>query len=348
MDQLISLDRADIRFLSHLDGTFSTSHRAIPTQSLNVNTRKEYVTFKIVPIEKVKRPGLALFGWQTLRLSSIGLSLAPVFSALILLEATGVNINRSLALLCFLPIFFLHTSMNLLNDYYDHLRGVDRLGSIHAIQKGWVRAIDLYNWGISFLLLGVFVGLVIIYQSPASLLPLIGFSALGVLEFSSNRMGLKYLGLGEVTIFLLSGPLLVMGYALAVEAPITDEIILLGIFSGLLATFTIHINNMREVMNNSLAGVKNLVTLFGFDRAKLITGLFLLAMAGSWWALLFQVDKAPTSYIFWLLGVFLLKWVYYKIMSARSNVSSHLGTILSYRYLIHCSLASLFCLSVIF
>ncbi|MDZ4660962.1 MAG: prenyltransferase [Pseudomonadota bacterium] len=348
MDQLISLDRADNRFLSHLEGTFSTSHRAIPTKSLNVNSKKEYVTFKIVPVQNVKRPRTILLWWETLRLSSICLSLGPVLSALVLLNVTGVAVIEYLAVLSFVSVFLLHASMNLLNDYYDHLKGVDRLESIHAIQKGWMRAIDLYNWGVSLLLMGLLIGLVVIYKAPGSLLPVIFLAAVGVLKFSSNRMGLKYLGLGELTIFLLAGPLLVLGYAIAVSSPIKNEIIILGVFSGLLATFTIHINNMREVMNNCQAGIKNLVTLFGYDRAKPIACLILLGIALSWWMILFQIDKGPTSFVFWLLGVLLIKWVYFKIIWAKSNVSSHLNELLTNRYRIHFSITLLFALSVIF
>jgi 1,4-dihydroxy-2-naphthoate octaprenyltransferase len=115
-----------------------------------------------------------------------------------------------------LGLFIAHGTNNLLNDYTDFSRGVDKddyfrtqYGVHPLVQEFWTKKQQLkwfYISGALAFLTGIFA---LIYTgfSPA-VLALFAFGALILLIYT---WPLKYLGLGELAIFLIWGPILVVG-----------------------------------------------------------------------------------------------------------------------------------------
>jgi len=115
-----------------------------------------------------------------------------------------------------LGLFIAHGTNNLLNDYTDFNRGVDSDNyfrtqyGVHPLVQGfWTNRRQL-RWfavsGILAVLSGVFA-LVYTGFSPV----VIGLFALGAVVLLFYTWPLKYLGLGELSIFLIWGPILIAG-----------------------------------------------------------------------------------------------------------------------------------------
>lgn len=128
-----------------------------------------------------------------------------------------------------LGLFIAHGTNNLLNDYTDFKRGVDKdnyfrtqYGVHPLVQAFWTRRQQL-SWfavsGILALLAGLYAILYTDY-SPAVL----GFFAFGVLVLLFYTWPLKYLGLGEISIFLVWGPILVASVYCVLARGWTDNI----------------------------------------------------------------------------------------------------------------------------
>ena len=128
-----------------------------------------------------------------------------------------------------LGLFIAHGTNNLLNDYTDYSRGIDKDNyfrtqyGVHPLVQGfWTRRQQI-NW---FLVSGFFAFLSGAYAlfytdfSPA-VICLFAFGGLVLLFYT---WPLKYLGLGELSIFLIWGPILVTGVYIVLARGWTDNV----------------------------------------------------------------------------------------------------------------------------
>jgi 1,4-dihydroxy-2-naphthoate octaprenyltransferase len=115
-----------------------------------------------------------------------------------------------------LGLFIAHGTNNLLNDYTDYSRGVDsdnyfrtQYGVHPLVQNFWTKRVQM-QW---FLISGVIATLSGVYAlfytnfNPA----VIGLFAFGAVVLLAYTWPFKYWGLGELSIFLIWGPILVSG-----------------------------------------------------------------------------------------------------------------------------------------
>ena len=115
-----------------------------------------------------------------------------------------------------LGLFLAHGANNLLNDYTDFSRGVDvdyyfrtQYGVHPLVQKFWSKKTQI-RWFLVTGALAFAAGVYALFYtdfSPA----VIGLFAFGALMVLFYTWPLKYLGLGELSIFLIWGPILVAG-----------------------------------------------------------------------------------------------------------------------------------------
>jgi 1,4-dihydroxy-2-naphthoate octaprenyltransferase len=128
-----------------------------------------------------------------------------------------------------LGLFIAHGTNNLLNDYTDFSRGVDKDNyfrtqyGVHPLVQGfWTKRQQLTWFAVSgalAILSGIFA-LIYTAFSPA----VIGLFAFGALVLLIYTWPLKYLGLGELAIFLIWGPILVAGVYLVLARGWSDGV----------------------------------------------------------------------------------------------------------------------------
>jgi len=128
-----------------------------------------------------------------------------------------------------LGLFLAHGTNNLLNDYTDFSRGIDKDNyfrtqyGVHPLVQGFWTTRQQIAW---FLVSGALAFLAGIYAlfytgfAPA----VIGLFAFGALALLFYTWPLKYLGLGELAIFLIWGPILVTSVYIVLTGGSTENI----------------------------------------------------------------------------------------------------------------------------
>jgi 1,4-dihydroxy-2-naphthoate octaprenyltransferase len=272
-----TVSRKDPEFFSYLEGSFSTTYRALPVRSLNVDSMSEQVTFEIKPISEIRWPGLFRAVWQLMRPYSVILSAAPMLAIYFFCLVRDIGLKHFqnlIALSSFAGVIFFHIALNLFNDYGDHIRGRDRLrprGGSRVIQKGWLTAKDVRIWAWVWACAALLCGLPAIFFAGGNFnfdLIVVSICALVGFEFAFQKLGLKYRGWAEITGFALTGPLLAAAFAWAISGRLYWGELLLGSFFGSIALMYFHSANLENIMADSQAGVRTWATRAGFDASK--------------------------------------------------------------------------------
>lgn len=137
-----------------------------------------------------------------------------------------------------LGLFIAHGTNNLLNDYTDYSRGVDKDNyfrtqyGVHPLVQGFFSKPQQLKW---FLFSGVLATLAGIYAlvytnfNPV----VIGLFALGAVVLLAYTYPFKYWGLGEFAIFLIWGPIMIAGVYFVLSGVWNWNVVLAGIPYGL-------------------------------------------------------------------------------------------------------------------
>jgi len=117
-------------------------------------------------------------------------------------------------------LFIAHGTNNLLNDYTDFSRGVDndnyfrtQYGVHPLVQKFWTKNIQI-QWFLVSGLLATLSGVFALFYTSFNPY-IIGLFALGALVLLFYTWPFKYWGIGELSIFLIWGPIMISGVYIA-------------------------------------------------------------------------------------------------------------------------------------
>jgi 1,4-dihydroxy-2-naphthoate octaprenyltransferase len=128
-----------------------------------------------------------------------------------------------------LGLFIAHGTNNLLNDYTDFSRGVDKDNyfrtqyGVHPLVQGFWTKRQQLTWFAASGVLAILSGIFALFYTAFSPI-VIGLFAFGVLVLIFYTWPLKYLALGELAIFLVWGPIMVTGVYLVLSKGWTDNI----------------------------------------------------------------------------------------------------------------------------
>lgn len=147
----------------------------------------------------------------------------------------------------------IHAGTNLVNDYFDHVKGTDTadsLGPSGVIQRGLLSPRAVLAGGLVAFALGAAIGLAITLQTGWPVLALGVASVLAGYFYTASPFSLAYRGLGEAVVFVFMGPVIVMGaYYVQLErfdwAPFVASLPI-----GLLVAAILHANNVRDIEND--------------------------------------------------------------------------------------------------
>jgi 1,4-dihydroxy-2-naphthoate octaprenyltransferase len=178
-----------------------------------------------------------------------------------------------------LGLFISHGTNNLLNDYTDFSRGVDKDDyfrtqyGVHPLVQGfWTKPQQLrwfYVSGALAFLSGIFA---LFYTDFSPVV--IGLFAFGALALLFYTWPLKYIGLGELSIFLIWGPILILGVYTVLAKGWTDNtwnVALAGVPFGL-SVVSINIGKHIDKMDDDKKkGVGTLPVKIGDKPARYVT-----------------------------------------------------------------------------
>lgn len=163
---------------------------------------------------------------------------------------------------------------NLTNTYYDFVNGVDSKDTPCG-EKTLVDA-KVSDTGLLYLsFLFYAVGIIAIFPlvTAGDDHKLLYISASGILLayfYTATPVGLKYMALGDITIFLCFGPLLMECASLVLTGKLNYVLCVYSIPIGLLTEAILHANNARDIKADTLANAKTLATLVGFENSYYI------------------------------------------------------------------------------
>jgi 1,4-dihydroxy-2-naphthoate octaprenyltransferase len=177
-----------------------------------------------------------------------------------------------------LGLFIAHGTNNLLNDYTDFNRGVDKDNyfrtqyGVHPLVQGFWSKRQQITWFLASGILAFLSGVYALFYtdfSPA----VIGLFAFGALVLLFYTWPLKYLGLGEFSIFLIWGPILAVGVYIVLARGWTDNvwnIALAGVPFGL-SVVSINIGkHIDKSAQDKIKGVGTLPVRIGEKAARYV------------------------------------------------------------------------------
>lgn len=169
-------------------------------------------------------------------------------------------------ILSVLAIVLLHGGVNLLSDHDDFINHVDTkdsYGSSGVIIEKLLSPKEVYKGGLIFLTLGSLVGLFLSYERGWIVLIFGLIGAIGGYSYTGKPLVLKYRGLGAPVVFLLFGPLMVVGAYYVQVQTISLAAFLVSIPVGLLTTAILHANDIRDITHDKKAGINTLSIMVG-------------------------------------------------------------------------------------
>ncbi|HZR42598.1 MAG TPA: UbiA family prenyltransferase [Ktedonobacteraceae bacterium] len=212
--------------------------------------------------------------WEGLRPGYLPFSLMPLLLGSVLAWTQSISAQKIFGYFHFthfigsiIAIVLLQLGANLVNDYYDYLRGVDTantLGPGGLIQQGLVKPTSILTLGFALLGVGTLIGIVIALAG-GPLVYLFGLLGLIVVYFySATSRSLSALGLGEFVGFCIFGPLITLGaYMVQTGGNFTLSALIYSLAPGLLAAAAIHLNNIRDLEGDEHAGRRTLALRMG-------------------------------------------------------------------------------------
>ena len=211
------------------------------------------------------------------RLPSLTAAAVPVLAGTAL--AADEAFRPGLFVLALLGSMSFQAGTNLVNDYYDHELGVDTtvsLGPSGVIQRGLLSPRTVLIGGLVAFATGAALGLTIVALVGWQVLPLGVASVLAGYAYTAPPLKLAYRALGELTVFIFMGPVIVMGAAYVQLEAWTWEAFLASLPIGLLVSAILHANNLRDIEGDRVQGKRTLASLVGRPAADVELGILVL------------------------------------------------------------------------
>ncbi len=173
-------------------------------------------------------------------------------------------------------LFIAHGTNNLLNDFTDYSRGIDKDNyfrtqyGVHPLAQGfWDKRTHLIWFGVSGFL-ATLAGVYAMLRTQFAPL-VVGLFVFGALILLFYTYPLKYVGIGELSIFLIWGPVMIGGVFYVLTGFWSWIVVLASIPVGLnVVTINLgkHTDKMKE---DKVKGVRTLPVLLGEPAARDVT-----------------------------------------------------------------------------
>jgi len=195
----------------------------------------------------------------------------------------GFTVDYGLLLLAVLGLVVAHAANNMINDYFDLEGGIDTddyvraLYAPHPILSGWVTKRQL---GTAILLVNA-IDLAIMLFLVTQRGPAVAAFALGGLFVSvfyvAPPIRLKHIGLGEPGVFIVWGPLMVVGTFFVATGEIPGWAWIASLPYAILVTTVLFGKHIDKIEADRKKGVRTMPVLLGERRARLVAQGLMIA-----------------------------------------------------------------------
>ncbi len=167
----------------------------------------------------------------------------------------------------------LHAGTNLISDYFDYKKGVDRVdtfGGSRVLVENQMHARDVLVGG--FIAFG-FATLVGVYLLIVRGWPIVMFGLAGIFGgyfYTGGPLEYKYRALGEFLVFTLMGPLMVWGAHFVQVGALEWTPVLISVPVGFLVAAILYANNLRDIEDDTSSGYHTQASLIGRKTARFV------------------------------------------------------------------------------
>jgi 1,4-dihydroxy-2-naphthoate octaprenyltransferase len=222
-----------------------------------------------------------LFAWfRVVRLRFVLSSVIAVLLGVSIAYYETGQVNISFTILILAGVVFLHFSIDLLNDYWDYVKGIDKItkrtkfsGGTGVLPTGLLKAKHVYVVGLMFLVMGSLIGIYFILLRGPIVGVILGIAVFSVYTYSSR---LVYRGLGE-TFVVLKGALIVFGAYYVLTNSVEFIPFYNGIILGMLSGCVLFITSFPDFEADKSKGRKTLAISLGKEQALKLYPILLLS-----------------------------------------------------------------------
>ncbi len=256
------------------------------------NNKLSKLKFKLKPPNRLATYVIALRPW------SFSASLTPVFLGTALAYKTTGTLNWPVFVASMGAVLFVHGAGNLVNTYYDYLKGVDsKKSDDRTLVDGYLSPNAVGTFGGVLYGLGCLSFLALALTSPAKMehIALLYFGGLSGSFLYTGGIGLKYLALGDVVILITFGPLSVMFAYVCQVGQLALFPLWYAIPLAMNTEAILHSNNTRDMDADKKAGAVTLAICLGQTGSYMVY-VFLLFVPYLIFAVM-GVNFAPTFFL---------------------------------------------------
>ena len=219
----------------------------------------------------------------------------------------------------------LHAGTNLISDYFDYKKGVDRVdtfGGSRVLVENQMQARDVLVGGFIAFTLATLIG---VYLLIVRGWPIVMFGLAGVFGgyfYTGGPLGYKYRALGEFLVFTLMGPLMVWGAHFVQVGALEWAPVLISVPVGFLVAAILYANNLRDIEDDTSSGYQTQASLVGRKSARFVySGMLISAYVVL--AALVGFGKVPVWTLLVLLSIPAALKVNKLIQSSLNNERKH-------------------------
>jgi 1,4-dihydroxy-2-naphthoate octaprenyltransferase len=348
--QFATLKKTDPSFVNYLWGQFSQSEIAIPIKSYNLGTPEESVTFEIKKNTDIERPIFLILLASLIKVRSFIILLFPILYVL-LLNFKSPTFDLLSFVFAMTSAVLLFAGLNVRNDVHDHVSGYDRVNidsNTKPIRLGWITAKAASQISLVLIFIAGVLCVPTLFLNPEVVWVILFSLGLFLIGRFAKNNSYKNQHFGELVLFMLTGPCLVIGFQLASGAVIDLQVLLFGVLWGLAILFLIQLNNFSHIMTSSQNGIRNTVTKLGFDLAPKFLVFCWVVFLVVWVTHQMLFFNKPWGVVSSASLVMASAWFFVKILNIKSPMGSGLNKARKSGYYLFLSTVTLLLLQITF
>jgi len=207
--------------------------------------------------------------WEILRPFAYTASVIPVLAGGALAYVNG-GFSWAPFMAALIGAVLLHSGTNIVNEIYDVRQGIDTITSpraSHAIVKGRITERAAFVAAGFAFVLAVVIGVYLIALRGPAIVVLGLLGLVGGWGYTAPPLQYKYRALGVPLVFVLMGPLMVVGTYFAITGLWRVDALVLSVPVGLLVAAILHGNEWRDISEDTRAGIVTLSSRLGKEGA---------------------------------------------------------------------------------
>jgi 1,4-dihydroxy-2-naphthoate polyprenyltransferase len=225
--------------------------------------------------------GLITIWFRAMRIKFLLASLIASANGITLASSKYSSFDLGYAILTMAGVFSLHASIDLLNDYWDYKRGIDKItkrtkfsGGTGVLPENELSPKTVYKAAILFLMIGVLIGAYFVAVRGPIIAFILGFAVFAIFFYST-----KVVNFGLAELFVgIKGSLIVIGSFYVQTSFIEFPAVFIGIIIGMLSSSVLLVNSFPDYNADRLGGRRTLVIMLGKRSAYRIFSILVITV----------------------------------------------------------------------